>query len=149
MPEHPRNAFVESLSRGLLLLEAECALSGHGIVVLATLLCAAVLPALAGWGRVGSVEFSMSRAHESVHAKFEADSIALTARDGDVFCSKIRARFDNNRTRTILHNVALIFEKAVNVDFPGGVRHVKQLDFDCWSIYRWRTRVDITASTVS
>jgi hypothetical protein len=124
-------------------------LSKPGVLVLVALLCAAALPALAGWGKVGAVSFSRKHAHESIRAKFKAETLALTAQDGDVFCGDVQARFANNRTRTILHNVALTFDETVKVDLPGGVRNVERLNFDCWSLYNPRTRVDVAVNTDS
>ena len=115
--------------------------------MLAALLCTAALPAFAGWDRVASVEFSMRNHHQSIQVKIKAHSIALTSRDGDVFCRDVGARLADNRTRMILHNVSLTFKKTVKVDIPGGVRDVNRLDFDCWSLYSWRTRVDVAANT--
>jgi hypothetical protein len=120
-------------------------MSRYAGLALAALLCAGVVPALAAGHRVGSVEFSMRRHHDSTRASFRSDAVALTARDGDVFCRDVQAHFNNGRTRTILQNAAVTYDQTVNVDLPGGVRNVNQLDFDCWSIYSWRTRVDVVA----
>jgi hypothetical protein len=118
------------------------------ILLLAVLLCTAAMPAFAGWGRIGTVKFSRRHARELIDVKFKADTLRLTARDGDVFCGDVEVRFKDSRTRTILHDVALTFKKTVRVNLPGGVRNVKQLNFDCWSLYNSRTQVDIAANAV-
>ena len=140
------NSLVFQLIAALKVFQLIAALKKNRIFVLATLLSTAAIPALAGLDRVGTVKFPMRQNHESIRAKFTADTVALTARDGDVFCRNVEARFANNRTRMILHNVSLTFDQTVKVHFQG-VRNVKRLDFDCWSVYSWRTQVDIAANT--
>ena len=115
-------------------------------MVLAVLFSAAAPVAYADWSRIASVQFPMRQHHQSLRANFKTDTVALTSSDGDVFCRNVKARFANNLTRTILHNVSLTFEKVVKARLPGGVRNVKRLDFDCWSLYSWRTRVVIDAN---
>ena len=118
----------------------------YGAMALAALLCTAAVPAFAAWDRVGSVEFSMRDSHDSTPVNFRGDSVALTARDSDVFCRDIEASFDNGRTRTILHDATIPFGQTLNVDLPGGTRDVNRLDFDCRPMGNWRARVDVAAN---
>ncbi len=114
---------------------------------LAALLCTAAVPALADWDHIGTVTFSMRDNHDSAYADFRGDQLALTSRNGDVNCRDVEATFDNGRTRTIFRGM-LPAGETVNVGLPGEFRNVRQLDFDCRPIDRWRASVDVAANTV-
>jgi hypothetical protein len=118
----------------------------HLALGLTALLCTATVPAFAAWDHLGTVTFSMRDNHDSTYADFRGNRIALTSHDGDVNCRDIEAKFGNGRTRTIFRGMIRDGER-VNVDLPGDVRNVQQLDFDCRPMGSWRARVDVAANT--
>ena len=112
---------------------------------LAALLCTAAVPAFADWDHLGTVTFSMRDNHDSAYANFRGDQVALTARNSDVNCRDVEATFGNGRTRTVWRGMLRAGE-TVNIDLPGDVRNVQQLDFDCRPMDRWRASVDVAAN---
>ena len=118
----------------------------YAAIGLAALLCTTAAPTFADWDHIGSVMFSMRDNHDSTYGDFRGNSIALTSRTGDVFCRDVEATFGNGRTRTIFRGM-IRSGNTVNVDLPGDVRNVQQLDFDCRPTDSWRARVDVAANT--
>ena len=117
----------------------------YAAIGLATLLCSAAVPAFADLGHVGSVTFSMRDNHDSTYANFRGNSVVLTSRNADVNCRDIEARFANGRTWTVFRGM-IRAGRRVNINLPGNVRNVRQLDFDCRPMNTWRARVDVAAN---
>ena len=113
-------------------------------IFFASLLCAAAVPALAAWGPVGSVDFSAADTREMTMSSFNGNVIGLTARDSDVRCEHIVAKFGNGRTREIFRG-ELPKGQSVRVDLPPGM--VDSLDFNCRPAESGRGVVDIAADT--
>jgi hypothetical protein len=116
----------------------------YGAFALAALLCSAAAPSFAAWDRIGSVQFSVRDSHDTSWGNFRGDSVALTARDGDVACRDIEARFDDGGAHTVFRGT-ISNGQTVNVGIPGNAG-VHRLDFDCHPTNNWRARVDVAAN---
>lgn len=114
---------------------------------LAALLSTATAPAWGDWNHIGTVTFSMGNNHFSTQADFRGDRVALTSRAGDVYCRDVEAVFGNGRMRSIFRGM-LRANSTVNIDLPGDVRRVQQLDFDCQPTDGSLASVDVAANTV-
>jgi hypothetical protein len=75
---------------------------------------------------------------------FNGNVIGLTARDSDVRCDRVVAKFGNGRTREIFRG-ELPKGQSVRVDLPPGM--VDSLDFSCPPVESGRGVVDIAADT--
>lgn len=116
-----------------------------GAFALAALLCTAAAPSYAAIEHLGSVTFSVRDNHDTTYTNFRGDRVALTARDGDVFCNSVDASFDNARVRSIWRG-NLRRGQTVSVDLPGGARNVDRIDFNCHPMNSWRAQVDVAAN---
>jgi len=114
-------------------------------ILLAGLLCVTAMPALAAWGPVGSVDFSAGDTREMTMGSFNGNVIGLTARDSDVRCERVVAKFGDGVTREIFRG-QLPKGQSVRIDLPPGV--VDSLDFNCRPAQNGRGVVDIAADTV-
>ncbi len=113
-------------------------------LVLAALVCAATSPSFAAWQDVGSVNFSAGDNHDSAVANVHGDIIALTSRNGDVYCRSVDASFRDGTTAPIYQG-KLSQGQTVNVDLEQ-MRDVQQLNFDCHPMDRAHARVDVAAN---
>lgn len=126
------------------------------LVALAAVLCAGVaLPASAqpgygpnrpGWDRIGSVDFSFSRDRETEYGNFggPVERLSFVARNGTVRCTNVTATFNNGQTQR-LYRGTLTRGRNVVVDIPGQSRLIRRIDFNCRSLERRETTVDIAA----
>lgn len=132
------------------------------LVALAAVLCAGVvLPASAqpgygpdrfgpdrrgGWDRIGSVDFSFRRDRETEYGNFggPVERLSFVARNGNVRCTNVTATFNNGRTQR-LYRGTLTRGRDVVVDIPGQSRMIRRIDFNCRSLERRQTTVDIAA----
>jgi hypothetical protein len=114
-------------------------------ILFAGLLCNATVPAFAAWGPVGSVDFSAGGTREMKMGAFNGNAIGLTARDSDVKCDHVVAKFGDGCTREIFRG-ELPKGQSVRVDLPSGM--VDDLDFNCHPTKCGRGAVDIAADTI-
>ena len=117
------------------------------LVALAAVLfsSAAVMPALAAWDHLGSLQFTI-RDRDQTFGPLGGgvEALNLTARDSDVVCRDVTATFGNGQTRTVFEGV-LPRGRAMMVDLPGGERFVRRLDFNCRTTSVRGANVDIAA----
>jgi hypothetical protein len=99
-----------------------------------------------GWDRIGSVDFSFRPDHETEYGNLggRVQRLSFVARNGSVRCQNVTATFNNGRTRQ-LYRGTLRQGRNVVVDLPGQSRMIRRIDFDCRSLERRTTRVDIAA----
>jgi hypothetical protein len=103
-------------------------------------------PSQRGWDRIGSVDFSFRRDRETEYGNFggSVERLAFRARNGDVRCRSVTATFNNGRTQRLYRGV-MSRGRDVVVDIPGQRRMIRRIDFDCRSLERRETTVDISA----
>lgn len=99
-----------------------------------------------GWDRIGSVDFSFRRDRETEYGNFggPVERLSLRARNGNVRCTNVTATFNNGQT-TRLYRGTLTRGRDVVVDIPGQSRMIRRIDFNCRSLERRDTTVDIAA----
>lgn len=99
-----------------------------------------------GWDRIGSVDFSFRRDRETEYGSFggPVERLSFRARNGDVRCQSVTATFANGRTQR-LYSGRLNRGRDVVVDIPGQSQMVRRVDFNCRSLERRETTVDIAA----
>lgn len=99
-----------------------------------------------GWDRIGSVEFSFRPDRETEYGNFggRVERLSLRARNGDVRCQTITATFNNGQTAR-LYRGTLTRGRDVMLDIPGQSRQIRRIDFNCRSLERRDTTVDIAA----
>ncbi len=99
-----------------------------------------------GWDRIGSVDFSFRRDRETEYGNFggAVERLSFRARNGDVRCQSVTATFNNGRTQR-LYRGRLNRGRDVVVDIPGQSRMIRRIDFNCRSLERRQTTVDIAA----
>lgn len=99
-----------------------------------------------GWDRIGSVEFSFRPDRETEYGNFggRVEQLSFRARNGNVRCQTITATFNNGRTQS-LYRGTLTRGRDVVVDLPGQSRQIRRIDFNCRSLERRQTTVDIAA----
>jgi hypothetical protein len=113
-------------------------------ILFAGLLCTAAVPAFAAWGPVGSIDFSTGNSHEMTMGAFNGNVIGLTARDSNVRCDQVGAKFNDGRIREIFRG-ELPQGQSVRVDLPPGT--VDSLNFNCRATGGGKAVVDIAADT--
>ena len=99
-----------------------------------------------GWDRIGSVDFSFRRDRETEYGNFggPVERLSFVARNGNVRCTNVTATFNNGRTQS-LYRGTLTHGRNVVVDIPGQARMIRRIDFNCRSLERRQTTVDIAA----
>jgi len=99
-----------------------------------------------GWDRIGSVDFSFRPDRETEYGNFggPVERLSFRARNGDVRCQAVTATFNNGRTQR-LYRGTLSRGRDVMVDIPGQSRLIRRIDFNCRSLERRETTVDIAA----
>jgi hypothetical protein len=99
-----------------------------------------------GWDRIGSVDFSFRPDRETEYGNFggSVERLSFRARNGDVRCQSVTATFNNGRTQR-LYRGTLSRGRDVVVDVPGQSQMIRRIDFNCRSLERRETTVDIAA----
>ena len=113
--------------------------------IFATLLSSsAIVPAVAAWDPVGSVNFSNRDTHDAKLGNFKGTAVGLTARDSGVMCESVTATFGDGRSREIFRG-ELPRGQTIRVGLPGSQRSVDRVDFDCRPTDGRSAAVDIAA----
>jgi hypothetical protein len=116
------------------------------LTMAAVLFSGVAVPAFAAWDRIGSIDVSFRPDHDVQYGNFggRVEALALQARGADVLCRDVTATFGNGDTRQIYHGV-LPRGRNVSLDLPGEARMVRRIDFNCRSMSREGSRLDISA----
>jgi hypothetical protein len=118
----------------------------RSMALAAVLLSGMVVPALADWDRIGSVDFSYRNNTDTQYGNFggRVEALVLRARNSDVTCRDVTAIFRNGDRTEVFHGF-LPRGGNVTVDLPGSSRLIRRLDFNCRSMDRTGASVDIAA----
>lgn len=82
----------------------------------------------------------------SVGANFTGDIVGFTARgNADVACWSITATFADGSIAFLCRGI-LAPDNQVKMWLPGGVRNVRNMDFDCYSVDRGRAIINVAAN---
>ncbi|MBI1212752.1 MAG: hypothetical protein GC190_14905 [Alphaproteobacteria bacterium] len=101
------------------------------------------------WVRLGSRNFNGRRDRETIRpGRYRArdlTAIALTPRDGDARCSRVRVEFANGRTRTlnIDRSDRLREDRVHRLDLPGNERNVTRINMACTPIGERNVTIDV------
>jgi hypothetical protein len=106
----------------------------------------AAFPAFAALEPVGSVDFSVRNSHSSETAHVTGSAVALKARNSDVSCENVTARFGKGRTQEIFSG-DLPRGRAVTVDLPGNQQMLTRLNFNCRPLKGANAQVDVAVDT--
>jgi hypothetical protein len=92
------------------------------------------------------VDFSSRRDRETEYGSFggPVERLSFRARNGDVRCQSVTATFATGQTQR-LYSGRLNRGRDVVVDIPGRSQMVRRVDFNCRSLERRETTVDIAA----
>jgi hypothetical protein len=92
------------------------------------------------------VDFSFRRDRETEYGNFggPVERLSFVARNGNVRCTNVTATFNNGQTQR-LYRGTLSRGRNVVVDIPGQSRMIRRIDFNCRSLERRETTVDIAA----
>ena len=117
------------------------------VVALALILSSAVAaPAFAVMEPAASVGLLPVPTLVSVDANFTGDILAFTARgNADVACRNISATFADGST-AFLYRGTLAPDDQVKMWLPGGMRNIRHMDFDCYSVDRGRAVLNVAAN---
>jgi hypothetical protein len=114
------------------------------MILLATVLSAAVSPAFAAWERIGSLNVASGRAEQFNMENFKGNVIGLTARESDITCDRVTATFADGEARPIFKG-KLPKGLSVRVDLPPGA--VERVNFECHPISGKQATIDLAADS--
>lgn len=119
------------------------------VITLALVLSSAVVaPAFAVMMPAANIDLLPVPTLVSVDANFTGDIVAFTARgNADVACFGITATFADG-SAAFLYRGILAPDSLVKMWLPGGVRNVRNMDFDCYSVDRGRAIINVAANMV-
>ncbi len=118
-------------------------------LALAAALSLFAVPALAAMQPVGAAGLWPVDTHAVITwPALSGDIVALTARgNADIACRSVTASFADGSSAEIFHGV-LPPDDQFKVYLPGGVRTLRQMDFDCLSVDRGHAVIDVAADVV-
>lgn len=113
-------------------------------ILVASVFCAAAIPAFAAWDPIGSLNVAAGKTEQFNMEFFKGNVIGLTARDSDITCDRVTATFEDGDVRPIFKG-KLPKGLSVRVDLPPGV--VKHANFDCHPIAGHEGTIDLAADS--